>query len=339
MPYGQSRCLAPIVRLGLIEVQRAGAALAYFDEETGNGEVAMNGFSADWLHLREPFDHAARGPAAATLALPDRLARWRRRSRGRPLAVIDLACGHGANLRTLAPLLGGAQHWRLVDHDPTLLAAVPDALAAWAHRHAYRFSLGGGAGNERAMAVCGPNFDVTVVRQHADLASGGRGLDLGQSPLVTASALLDLVSRPWLQTLVKRARAARAAVWFGLTVDGRTTWDPADPADKWVHGLFSEHQGWDKGFGPAMGTQAASVALQQLELARYETSHARTDWVVDGRQAPQMVLAMLDGMTAAAREQDPVTQEAVQSWRTRRAAVAGSSCLRVGHVDILATPV
>lgn len=301
----------------------------------------MNAFSADWLHLREPFDHAARETAAAALGLHGRLARWRKRSAGEPLAVVDLACGHGANLRALAPGLRGAQHWRLIDHDPALLAAVPDALAQWARRHEYRFTLEGAAGaegNEQAIDIAGPDFHAKVVCEHVDLARDLAGLDFGATPLVTACALLDLVSAPWLQALIDKARAARAAMLFGLTVDGRTAWNPADPGDELVHGLFSQHQHRDKGFGPALGSQAVATALLQLACADYATLQAQTDWVIDGALAPQMQLAMVEGMAAAALEQSPGAQDAVRSWQARRSAGIGSACLRVGHVDIVATP-
>jgi len=298
----------------------------------------MTGFSADWLHLREPFDHAARATVTAALDLSGRLARWRKRSPGESLAVIDLACGHGANLRVLAPSLGGTQHWRLVDHDPALLDAVPDALDEWARRHEYRFTLEYGAGDEYAIDIVGPDFHAKVVRQRVDLARDLASLDFGQMPLVTACALLDLVSVSWLQAVIHKARAARAALLFGLTVDGRTAWSPADPGDEDVHGLFSQHQRRDKGFGSALGSQAAAIALQQLERAGYETLQTQTDWVIDGALAPQMQRAMIEGMAAAALEQDPAAQDAVRSWAARRGAGIGSSRLRVGHVDIVATP-
>jgi hypothetical protein len=298
----------------------------------------MSGFSADWLTLREPFDHAARETVSAALDLPRRLARWRKQSPSKALAVIDLACGHGANLRALAPGLGGAQHWLLVDHDPALLAAVPGALADWSRRHDYQFTLEGGAGDEQAIDIAGPGFHARVGRQRVDLARDLTSLDFGQTPLVTASALLDLVSAPWLQALIHKARAARADLWFGLTADGRTAWTPADPDDELVHGLFSQHQRRDKGFGPALGSQAATVALQQMARAGYGTQQTQTDWVIDGTLAPRMQLAMIEGMAAAALEQSTAARDAVRSWRARRGAGIGRSRLRVGHVDIVATP-
>jgi hypothetical protein len=298
----------------------------------------MSGFDAAWLHLREPFDHAAREPASGALDLPGRLTRWRKRPPGEALAVIDLACGHGANLRALAPGLGGAQHWRLVDHDPVLLAAVPDALAQWARRREYRFMLTGDASDEQGIDIAGPDFHAKVVCHRLDLARDLASLDFGEMPLVTASALLDLVSVSWLQALIHQARAARAALLFGLTVDGRTAWSPTDPGDELVHGLFSQHQRRDKGFGPALGSQAAAVALQQMACADYKALQTCTDWVIDGALAPEMQRAMVEGMADAALEQDPAARDAVQCWKARRMAGIIGTRLRVGHVDIVATP-
>src|SRR4029450_2312420 len=106
------------------------------------------GFSVDWLRLREPFDRAARETAAGTSDLFARVAQWRARSPGPSVAVTDLASGQGANLRALAPRLGGLQHWRLVDHDPQLLAALPHELAAWARPRGYTFKGADRAGGE-----------------------------------------------------------------------------------------------------------------------------------------------------------------------------------------------
>jgi hypothetical protein len=298
----------------------------------------MTGFSVDWLHLREPFDHAACETASMALAVPGRVALWRDRSPGKALAVIDLACGHGANMRELAPRLGGVQHWRLVDHDPVLLAAVAHALEEWARRHEYKFTVADGAGDVPPIDIIGPDFHAKVVRQRVDLALDLPVLDFGQTPLVTASALLDLVSASWLQILIRKAQAARSAMLFRLNVDGRSTWDPADPGDERVQRLFSQHQRRDKGFGIALGPLAVEFALRQMASAGYETLHAQTDWVIDGADAPAMQLAMVEGMAAAALEQDPTAQVAVQRWKARRNAGIGVTRLRVGHVDIIATP-
>jgi ubiquinone/menaquinone biosynthesis C-methylase UbiE len=81
----------------------------------------MAGFSADWLALREPADHAARS-AAVTRAVVDAL------PRDRTLRILDLAAGTGSNLRYLTNHLTEATSadWLLVDHEPALLAQVPE---------------------------------------------------------------------------------------------------------------------------------------------------------------------------------------------------------------------
>ena len=87
----------------------------------------MTGFSADWLALREPADRRARN-SGLLAALVARLAGRRE------VAVIDLGCGTGSNLRACAPQLPARQEWRLVDLDPALLAAARERLDGWGTR-------------------------------------------------------------------------------------------------------------------------------------------------------------------------------------------------------------
>lgn len=298
----------------------------------------MSEFSADWLSLREPFDAAARNSVAAALDVSGRLAGWRNQTPDKLLAVIDLGCGHGANLRALAPSLGGAQRWRLVDHDPALLAAIPQTLALWARSQGFRFESEGNTSQAQAIRIAGPDFQAHIVLERVDLAQDLTSLEFGEKALVTACALLDLVSAPWLQMLIRKAQSARAALLFSLIVDDRTSWDPVDPQDAMVQKLFSLHQRRDKGFGPAMGSQAVATALQQMASAGYATQQAKTDWQIDGAQSPAMQLAMLEGLAAAALEQEPAAKDDVLAWKARRSASINSSRLRVGHVDIVATP-
>lgn len=299
----------------------------------------MTGFSADWLRLREPFDHQARERAAAALGLPAHAERWRRGAAEAPLAVMDLACGSGANLRELAPRLGGLQRWCLVDHDPALLAAVPHALAEWATQPGHRFSSRGDT-----LHISGPGFSAEVTRRTTDLARDLATLDFASVQLVTASALLDLVSEPWLLQLAQQGRSAGTALLFALNVDGRTQWQPADPHDDAVHHAFSLHQRRDKGFGPALGPQAVPRALQVLAGAGYQVTQARSDWVIDatatplpGGNAAAMLAAMVDGIAAAAIEQAPGSAPGAQAWQARRQGTLAATRLVVGHADLIAT--
>jgi hypothetical protein len=286
----------------------------------------VSGFSAQWLALREPFDAAARSTSLVT-ALRKHLDRG---GDDAPLTIVDLGAGAGSNLRFLAPLLGGAQRWRFADHDPALLDAALAATHTWA--------LARGAAVQRVgshLTVRAEGFTCEVDCERVDLADLAI-VELPSGGLVTAAALLDLVSHDWLEALARRCRTAGAAVCFALTYDGRTTTDPGEPEDATVLGMFNRHQLFDKGFGPALGMRAASIAEAALEAHGYELGVATSDWII-GREAHAMQLALLDGWLSAALEIAPESRLALTSWHERRRAhvLAGRSELTVGHVDVV----
>jgi len=296
----------------------------------GEGSPVSGGsFSADWLRQREPFDAEARQTAAARL-LP-RLQAWRPPD-GRPWRVIDLACGTGANLRWLAPRLGGPQQWLVVDHDAALLRCWPERLGLASEDTPAR---------QEPLVFDGPGFEARIVRQQADLATQLEALPWHAAGLVTASALLDLVGADWLDRLASSATSARVALLLALSVDGRHLWSPPDPLDATVGRLFADHQRRDKGLGPALGAAAVAVLRARLQAEGYQVFSAASDWRIDGSAGPQDVAlqrALIDGIAAAATEQSPDLVAALRSWRQRRRALCATARLRVGHVDLLALP-
>ena len=297
------------------------------------GAACMTGFSADWLALREPFDRSARGASAAAFD-PQALALRLRRA-APELAVLDLACGTGANLRELAPRLGGAQRWLLVDHDPLLLAALPAVLGAWAGSQGFAFGA-----NARGLRIDGPGWRAEVQPLRIDLAQGLDELPLAQVGLVTASALLDLVSAAWLDALLVRARAARAALWFALTVDGRVDWAPEVAGGDLMARLFEAHQRRDKGFGAALGAAAADRAAERMGALGYQVRRADSDWDIDaslGAPAQALLAALIEGSAEAACAQDPQAAAALAAWTAERMRLLGRTRLRIGHRELLAT--
>jgi SAM-dependent methyltransferase len=272
----------------------------------------VSGFDAAWLALREPADAAARS-VALEAALARALA-----GRGSPLECADLACGTGANLRRLAPHLPGPQQWRLVDTDPALLAE---------------------AGRRCAGLRAADGAAVEVAYVQADLAAADLDACCSGAALVTASALLDLVSEAWLDRLAAAIARARAAALFALDYDGRRACEPADADDALAHAAFDAHQRRDKGFGPALGPRAASYAARVLEQRGYRVWRARADWRLGPGDAP-LQAELLRGWARAAAEAAPESRETVDAWLGRRLALldSGRSWLTVGHEDLLATP-
>jgi len=255
----------------------------------------MSGFSAAWLALREPADAAARSSA-----LVDFIARA---SVGRPFQgrLIDLGGGTGANIRYLAPKLPAPQLWTIIDNDASLLDRAP------AH----------------------------VTRHQADLNTVVDEQLFSGSSLVTASALLDLVSERWLARLIARCNAAGASVLFALSYDGRISCSPEEPEDEDVRQLVNLHQKGDKGFGPALGPDAAARAVQLLVEAGYTTRQEQSDWTLTA-ESRMLQRELLSGWADAASAIAPDRKTAIAGWRRRRLAHvdAGQSRILVGHVDV-----
>ena len=289
----------------------------------------MNDFSTQWLALREPYDQRARSAALERQLIEALAAR-----REIPLTVIDLGGGTGANLRHLAPRLAGAQHWRIVENDATLLEAVPDAMAAWARRagHGFREAAGG-------WQVDGMNFSARISLDRCDLAQAVPELALHGAFMVTASALLDLVSSAWLDVLLRRCAAVRACVLFAMSYDGAIAWTPAHADDAIVRDAFNAHQRRDKGFGAALGPCATAMARRSLASLGYEVAVAASDWSIGGGDA-EIVRALLSGWSDAAIEARPHARATIQRWREYRVeAIAGErAAVVVGHRDLLGLP-
>lgn len=267
-------------------------------------------FDPNWLELREGVDHRSR---AADLLPP--LRRWWSASGAR--AVLDLGAGTGSNLRYLAPRLPGAQAWTLVDHDAALLARVgaPESV------------------------VGGPTLDVSVRTLRGDLASTGLA-EVDAAHLVTASALLDLVSEVWLTRLVGACADAGCAGAFALTYDGTVEWSgEADPLDTVVRDGVNAHQRRDKGLGPALGATAAARAAALFQERGYRTWLLPSPWQL-GPSESELARRLVAGWVQAASEQLPREASRARQWGERRrdAITRGDTGLVVGHLDLLALP-
>ncbi len=287
----------------------------------------MSGFSAEWLSLREPLDARSRSAALVAKLRSDAPAGSRR--------IVDLATGTGANLRYMAPRLGGRQDWLLVDNDGLLLDHVEERLRIWAPQNGLSLRREGDT-----LHLRGPDLVCRVCRQQLDLARDARCLELESRWLVTASALLDLVAQHWLDALLARCRRAGTRLLFALTFDGTASFSPTLADDALVNTLFNRHQGRDKGFGPALGPNAAMDAPDMLRRCGYQLTETHTPWRI-GQAGVSLQQALVEGWAQAALEVAPNQANRIEGWRRRRHSyiAARASCAHVGHRDLLAWPV
>jgi hypothetical protein len=229
------------------------------------------------------------------------------------MAVTDLGCGAGATMRVVAPRLAASQNWCLVDNDQALLAK----------------------------ALEEPGDDVPagtrIAAVAADLAGAIEPV-IHDCDLVTTSALLDLVSAAWLDRLVLSLARLSRPFYAALSYDGTVVLSPQNRLDTEVIAAVNRHQRTDKGFGAALGPDAARTAPERFRAAGFAVIEGRSDWQFGpGDRAIQR--EMLSGWATAAQETG-VDPGVIGSWLSRRQdhIDAGRSQMRVGHMDFFATP-
>ena len=253
--------------------------------------------------------------------------------RDRPLCVLDLATGSGSNIRYLADHLSGQQTWLPVDHDAALLAELPARMAEWAAERAYEVSVETG---EWVIRGDGLRCHVAEPRR-LDLGALADGTIFSGRHLVTASALLDLVSETWLRALADRCRENGAAALFALTYNGQSSCVPVEPEDDTIRLLMNRHQKTDKGFGAAAGPDATDDAARCFAAVGYRVRRESSDWVLRP-DARELQRRLIEGWAEAAVEIAPERSAVIQNWLARRLAhvSAGRSQLTVGHEDLAA---
>lgn len=258
------------------------------------------GLAPEWLALREDADAAARATG-----LLDPL---RTRLSGPEPLIRDLGCGTGAMGRWLSGRLPGRQRWVLHDRDRGLLRVALEAFG-----------------------VSGRVVSVTAVP--GDLAEL-RAADLAGTSLVTASALLDLLTAAEVEALAAACREAGCPALLTLSVLGRVVFDPPDPLDLELEAAFNDHQRRDGRLGPSAFEFAAEAFARGAVVYREPTP-----WRLEPADV-RLIAEWLCGWVSAAVEQRPELAEAGRAYLVRRleANAAGELRVVVAHGDLLALP-
>jgi hypothetical protein len=230
--------------------------------------------------------------------------------------IHDVGCGTGAMGRWLAPLLAGQQRWVVHDRDADLLA-----LAA----------------TDRP----GPSADgapVTVTARHTDIARL-HVRDLFGATLITASALLDLLTENELDRLAGACTAAGCPILLTLSVTGRVHLTPPVPLDRRVAAAFDAHQRRTTERGRLLGPDAVAFAVEAFRRLGAEVLLRPSVWRLGSAHAA-LATEWFTGWVGAAREQEIELGTPCESYARQRLEQARTGELRVsvGHADLLVLP-
>jgi len=269
----------------------------------------MSGFSIEWLNLREASDHKARDRHLLKTA-----ANWLNDLKSKDKVIVDLGSGTGSTIRglqrytTLAPSI----QWRLVDNDPELLAEA-------VHRHSEEYSI--------------ESFLVDL--------SATQKLPLESVSLITASALLDLVSSNFIRDLcqlIKEKNEGRPLGFYSaLNYDGCIKWTPFHPLDAAILMNFNTDQRRDKGFGPALGPDATDFLKTQFHSTKFQCLSAKSPWLL-GSADYLLTESLINGISGVAIQTGGLTNSDIQDWKTFRIENVRTGTCYLGHTDILVLP-
>lgn len=265
--------------------------------------------SSDWLGLREPADAAARSTELAQILA----------ARGAPSAgwtIHDLGAGTGSMSRWLAPRLPGPQRWVLHDRDTDLLRRAHDTTGL--------------------RSVDGA--PVSVETRETVLGSL-TPRDLAGADLITASALLDILTERELVRLTQTCATIGCPILITLSVTGHVELTPPDQLDGAIRDAFNAHQRRPGAEGRLAGPDAPDLAADRFAAMGARVERRPSPWRLDGEDRA-LAAEWLEGWVGAAVEQQPDLAPDAGAYLKRRLerARAGRLAVSVDHADLLVLP-
>ena len=163
--------------------------------------------------------------------------------------------------------------------------------------------------------------------------------ELAGATLVTASALLDLLTAAELESFVRTCAGAACPVLLTLSVSGHVRLAPADRLDSRVAAAFDAHQRRATPRGRLLGPDAVEAALAGFRRLGAEVIVRTSPWWL-GAADRELAVEWFSGWVGAACEQEPELAADADLYRRRRVreAEAGRLAVTLGHVDLLVLP-
>jgi hypothetical protein len=189
----------------------------------------------------------------------------------------------------------------------------------------------------RAGSICAADGLPVAVETRALDITGLRAPDLRGTDLITASALLDILTAAELEALARACIATERPALFTLTVVGQVELTPADPLDRVVSAAFNSHQRRQARGDILLGPEAVSAATDLFRRSGADVHVRPSPWRLGAPDAA-LASAWFDGWVDAAREIRPELAIDAYVEGRRRDMAAGRLRTIVHHADLLTLP-
>jgi hypothetical protein len=284
-------------------------------------DVRDNRFDAAWLKARETADGRSRNMALVESVRLHFAIRA-------DMAILDLACGIGSNVRQLYTFLPTFQRWMLVEKDRSLLDHARSSLSAWADQAKPK------SRRDDVLVLEKGEYRIEVTLRAAD---NTRQLDqlLELWPdLVIASTLIDLMARPDLEQLAEKLVHRRIPIYASHIANGDLEWYPENRTDPLILQAIAKNSARDRGFGPSLGPRAFSMFTEALRSRGATVETGSSKWNLNGADDREVMIWLADECASLAADSRLVPETVAGVWAQSRAM---AETALVGYQDLFAT--
>ncbi len=179
---------------------------------------------------------------------------------------------------------------------------------------------------------------VTVETRQRDITRLDQR-DLAGASLITASALLDMLTAAEVERIARSCVEAGCVVLLTLSVIGEVSLTPSDPLDDAIASAFNDHQRRGEGDGRLLGPDAVGFAADMFAALGADVVVAPSPWRLDAGDSA-LATEWFKGWVDAAVEQRPELTASTPAYVEQRLtdAAAGRLGVTVHHHDLLAVP-
>jgi hypothetical protein len=161
--------------------------------------------------------------------------------------------------------------------------------------------------------------------------------DLDGADLITASALLDMLTAEEIERVVAACAAAGCPALLTLSVVGQVELTPPDPLDAEITEAFNVHQRRTTGGRTLLGPDAVDATVEAFGRRGVTVLERPSPWRLAADHG-ELISEWFLGWVAAACEQRPELSRPVEAYARRRLAdaAAGRLTVVVHHSDLFA---